>query len=48
MAAVSSDRTAMNASVAPIARQAMATPSTIENGSRVSSARSVPDAGSAP
>ena len=48
MAAVSSERTAMNASVAPIARHAMATPSTIANGSSVSSARSVPEAGSAP
>ena len=48
IAAVSSERTAMNDSVAPIATAAMATPSTIANGSRVSSARSVPDAGSAP
>ncbi len=48
MAAVSSARTAMNDSVAPIATAAMAVPSTTANGSRVRSARSVPDAGSAP
>ena len=48
IATVSSARTAMMASVAPVANAAIARPSMTAYGSRSSRNRSVPDAGSAP